>query len=54
MTDKELYVKIRVIKRFIKNYEKRKIIDKELLDILRSLVVDYESEYITKIKKGGE
>lgn len=54
MTSKQLYDKIRVLKRFIKTYEKRKNIDKDFLDILRSLVVDYESEYITKIKKGGD
>ena len=49
---KSLYDKIRIIKRFIKQYEKRKTQDKDFLNVLSSLVADLESDYITqKIKE---
>jgi hypothetical protein len=49
--------KLHILKTFLKRYEQRKIQDKLLLNVLREVVVEYESAYITiemnkKNKKG--
>lgn len=47
--------KYRLIKEFIKSYEKRKTKDKVILDILEEMLADYEVEFINEqIELGNE
>lgn len=42
------------LKNFLKNYKKRKIQNKILLNIFEEIVADYESEFITLEKNKGK
>ena len=49
---KTLYENIQALKRGIKNYKKRKIIDNDFLRVLELLLSQLESDYITNEKRG--
>ena len=48
---KTLYENIQTLKRGIKTYKKRKIMDEDFLRVLELLLSQLESDYITNEKK---